>query len=378
MLTLEPLLYRDALCVAIRGRISAAAYQSLSQFKDRRYSKSLRCFYVKYSAESLKKLHNVLCFHDDIQLRGFDDTCSLADSSLARHEVVIPPSYSERLVRMRYSKATYDNYIIQFRLFLMYIYPTPPEEVNEKIVHNYMNYLMKEKKVSAATQNQAINAIKFYLEQVMEGERRVYYTERPHKEWKLPCVLTDEEVKSLFYHTENVKHRAIIFLFYTAGLRMSELLQLKWIDLDPARKAIYIRCGKGKKERRTILSPLAYDYLMYYKNIYRTSEYIFEGSGGKVYSARSVNNMIKRNARRVGIEKSISANTLRHSFAAHMLEGGSDLRYIQALLGHGNSRTTERYAQVSQKPIDKLVSPLDNVMAAEEEPLKTEEAYVVN
>ena len=98
-----------------------------------------------------------------------------------------------------------------------------------------MSYLANEKKVSTASQNQAINAIKFYLEQVMEGERRVYYTESPRKEWKPPAILSDDEVKSLFYHTENVKHRAIMFLFYSAGLRMSELLRLRWIDIDPDR-----------------------------------------------------------------------------------------------------------------------------------------------
>jgi site-specific recombinase XerD len=228
-----------------------------------------------------------------------------------------------------------------------------------------MLYLVNEKKVSPSTQNQAINAIKFYLEQVMEGERRVYYTERPRKEWKLPVVLSNDEVKTLFFHTDNVKHRAIMFLFYSSGLRMSELLHLKWTDLDPGRKSIYVRCGKGKKDRRTILSPLAYDYLMHYKGIYNTSEWVFEGVRGGRYTARSVNNMIKRNTRRAGIEKNISAHTLRHSFATHMLEGGADLRYIQALLGHESSKTTERYTHITQNGLDKLHSPLDMLMVAE-------------
>jgi integrase/recombinase XerD len=365
MLTLEPLVHRDTLCVAIRGRISAAAYQSLSQFTDRKYSKSLRCFYIKYTADALKNLYNVLCPNDEVKLQGFDDTCALSETSLAKHAVVIPDGYSEKLIRMRYSKATYDNYMIQFRMFMMYIHPTPPELITEKIVHNYLFFLANEKKVSTATQNQAINAIKFYLEQVMEGERRVFYTERPRKEWKLPVILSDEEVKTLFYHTDNVKHRAIMFLFYSAGLRMTELLHLRWIDIDPDRKLIFIRCGKGKKDRRTILSPVAYDYLMHYKGIYRTSDCVFEGTGGRVYTARSVNNMLKRNALRAGIGKKISSQTLRHSFAAHMLQGGADLRYIQALLGHESSKTTERYMYVTDGEFDKLRSPLGALMFAE-------------
>jgi site-specific recombinase XerD len=229
-----------------------------------------------------------------------------------------------------------------------------------------MKYLVNEKKASPSTQNQAINAIKFYLEQVMEGERRVYYTERPRKEWKLPTVLSNDEVRALFYHTDNVKHRAIMFLFYSAGLRMSELLHLKWIDLDPGRKSIYVRYGNGKKDRRTILSPLAYDYLMHYKEIYDTSDWIFEGARGGCYTARSVNNMIKRNARRAGLDKKISAHTLRHSFATHMLEGGADLRYIQALLGHESSKTTERYTQVVQHEQNKQQSSLELAMVAED------------
>jgi integrase/recombinase XerD len=365
MLTLEPLVHRDTLCVAIRGRISAAAYQSLSQSTDRKYSKSLRCFYIKYTADALKNLYNVLCLNDEVTLQGFDDACALAETSLAKHAVIIPDAYSEKLIRMRYSKATYDNYMIQFRMFMMFVHPTPPELVTEKIIHNYLLYLANEKKVSTATQNQAINAIKFYLEHVMESDRRVFYTERPRKEWKLPTILSDDEVKTLFYHTENVKHRAIMFLFYSAGLRMTELLHLRWIDIDPDRKSIYIRCGKGKKDRRTILSPPAYDYLMHYKEIYRTSDCVFEGTGGRVYSARSVNNMLKRNAFRAGIAKKISSQTLRHSFAAHMLEGGADLRYIQALLGHESSKTTERYLYVTQGEVNRLHSPLGAFMIAE-------------
>jgi site-specific recombinase XerD len=250
-------------------------------------------------------------------------------------------------------------------MFLMHIHPTPAEQINEKIVHSYMLYLINEKKVSAATQNQAINAIKFYLEQVMEGERRVYYTERPHKEWKLPTILSDDEVKTLFYYTDNIKHRAIMFLFYSAGLRMSELLHLKWIDLDPVRKSIYVRCGRGKKDRRTILSTAAYDYLMCYKETHCTSEWVFEGARGGPYTARSVNNMIKRNVRRAGIEKNISAHTLRHSFAAHMLKGGADLRYIQAMLGHESSKTTGRYVQAVQQGQGKFQNSLGAIMVAE-------------
>jgi len=218
------------------------------------------------------------------------------------------------------------------------------------------------KKASISTQNQAINAIKFYLEHVQGGVRKVYYTERPRKESKLPTVLSEQEVKDLFHHTKNIKHKAILFLIYSAGLRMSEVLHLTWKDLDISRGVIHIRDGKGKKDRITILSTLAHNYLQHYQTIFKPMHWIFEGIPGQPYSARSINNIIKRSSRFAGIKKNISAHTLRHSFATHLLESGTDLRYIQTLLGHESSRTTERYTHVTKRGFEKLKSPLDNLL----------------
>lgn len=155
-----------------------------------------------------------------------------------------------------------------------------------------------------------------------------------------------------------------MFLLYSAGLRMSELLHLKWTDIDAARGLIYIRCAKGKKDRVTLLSGIAHQYLLHYKDLYNPKQWVFEGISGQPYSSRSVNNIIERNAFRAGIQKRVSAHTLRHSFATHLLESGTDLRYIQALLGHESSRTTERYAHVTKRGFDKLRSPLDNLLPA--------------
>jgi len=364
MITLEPLSHRDHICIAIRGKMSTSAYQSLLNFPDRKYSRTHHCFYIRYSKDTLSRLYTLLRETNEVILRRFHNNYELTESSLAKHSITIPSAYPEKLVRMRYSKATYDNYMIQFRNFLTHIYPTEPEQITEKLIHDYLLYLIHTKHVSISTQNQAVNAIKFYLEHVMEGERRVYYTERPRKEWKLPTVLSEQEIGALFYNTKNVKHRAIMFLIYSAGLRISELLHLKWQDIDPSRGLIYVRCAKGKKDRITLLSSTAYQYLLHYRDLYNPKLWVFEGALGMPYSSRSVNNTIKRNAFRAGIEKRVSAHTLRHSFATHLLEGGTDLRYIQALLGHESSRTTERYAHVTKRGFDKLRSPLDNLLPA--------------
>ena len=147
-----------------------------------------------------------------------------------------------------------------------------------------------------------------------------------------------------------------------AGLRQGELIGLKWTDIDVDRKMIYVRGAKGMKDRVTVLSDIANQYLQFYREQYDPKHWVFEGPPGVRYSPRSVNSIIKRNAFRAGIEKKVSAHTLRHSFATHLLEGGTDLRYIQALLGHESSRTTERYTHVTKRGFDKLRSPLDNLL----------------
>jgi site-specific recombinase XerD len=234
-------------------------------------------------------------------------------------------------------------------------------DITDSIVHDYMIYLVRIRKVSLSTQNQAINAIKFYLEHVKKGERKVYYLDRPRNEWKLPVVLSEDEIALLLKHTKNIKHRCLLLLLYSAGLRISELLNLSWNDIDPDRQVIHVRDGKGKKDRITLLSPLAYKQLTDYLQKYRAATWLFEGPGGRPYSNRSVNSIIKRSCALAGITKRVSAHTLRHSFATHLLEHGTDLRYIQSLLGHESSKTTERYTHVTRKGFDQLVSPLNRI-----------------
>ncbi len=306
-----------------------------------------------YSAERLKELYTEISAYVPVHVEKFNNRVSNLNE-------LVPAEYTAMLDRQRYTEATRRNYVSQFRKFLEYIAPAPAEEITEALVKKYLAHLVNERRVSHSTQNCAINAIKFYLEHVMKGERRFYFAERPRKEWKLPNVLSQEDIARLIRETRNVKHKALIMLIYSGGLRLSEVLDLKWKDLDAKRRVLTVR-GKGNKERITLLSEVAYEYLLLYRATYVTSELIFEGPGGGRYSPRSVNNVIKRSAQKAGILKRVSAHTLRHSFATHLLEGGTDLRYIQSLLGHESSRTTERYTHVTRKGFEKLRSPLDNL-----------------
>lgn len=174
-------------------------------------------------------------------------------------------------------------------------------------------------------------------------------------------MLSEEEIRLLFENTHYIKHRCMLMLLYAAGLRRSELLRLKPADIDASRKLIYVRGGKGGKDRVTLFPARAYEIIREYLELIKPREWLFEGPDGNPYSATSLNNIIRRSAQRAGIRKHVSAHTLRHTFATHLLEAGADLRYIQSLLGHESSKTTERYTQVTRKGFENLVSPLERM-----------------
>jgi site-specific recombinase XerD len=358
---LSPLWHNNALCIAVGGRLKGGAFAVVNNTAGRQYSKTQGCYYVPYSPEALSQLHDALSKHTTVALSGWGEEGKSLPEPLVKAWITVPPAFTETMVRLRYAEATRTNYEVQFRKFLAFIYPCTLEDFTRADVDRYLYYLVRDKKVSHSTQNQAINAIKFYLEFVKKEERNVYYVERPRKAKTLPTVLSEEEVAAMLATTINLKHRSILCLLYSAGLRRGELLKLTPADIDHARNVIYVRSGKGMKDRVTLLSQIAYALLLKYVEQYQPTQFLFEGEPGEPYSERSVNSIVKRAARQAGIKKNVSPHTLRHSFATHLLEGGTDLRYIQELLGHESSKTTERYAHVTKKGFGKLVSPLDNL-----------------
>ena len=365
MVLLEALIHREAICIAVRGKYDGRVYAYLRAIPQMVYSSTHRCFYAKFSPALLRQLRNSIDRVDPEVEDRWD--AMVRDPKLRafylREFVTVPSSFRDHLIKRRYSQSTADNYESQFRAFLGYIHPKSADEFTEKDIHEYQLHLVRERRVSHSSQNQAINAIKFYLEQVKGGERKEYYIERPRQEVKLPTVLSEEEMWALLSRTHYIKHRCMLLLLYSAGLRRSELLRLREHDLDFDRKLIHVRAGKGKKDRVTMLSPYAYESLQDYLVQLKPKFWLFEGLDGRPYSASSLGKIIKRSAEKAGIMKNVTAHTLRHSFATHSLEQGMDLRYIQSLLGHENSKTTERYTQVTIKGFSNLVSPLDRLAA---------------
>jgi len=196
---------------------------------------------------------------------------------------------------------------------------------------------------------------------VLGGRRKVYMISRPREEQFLPEVLSTEEVTAILNAIQNIKHKVILMTIYSAGLRIGEAINLKIKDIDSERMQIRVEQGKGKKDRYTLLSAKNLQLLRKYFIEYKPKIWLFEGANGEMYSKKSIQIMLKKAVDKVGIKKHITVHTLRHSFATHLLEAGTDLRYIQSLLGHANSKTTEIYTHITTKGFDQIKSPLDNL-----------------
>jgi integrase/recombinase XerD len=269
-----------------------------------------------------------------------------------------PEEYLLKLELKRYANNTAKTYIQCFEKFINSQEEQDLMRINEQDIQRYLQQLIQNKKSNSYV-NQMINSIKFYYEIVKEMPNRFYSVERPRKKETLPKVISLEEVQSIINNTKNIKHRCIVSLLYSAGLRRSELLNLKLSDIDSKRMVILVKNGKGGKDRLTLLSQKVLTDLRAYYKVWKPKEYLFEGEKGGQYSATSVLAIIRRAALEAKIHKPISPHMLRHSFATHLLENGTDLRYIQTLLGHSSSKTTEIYTQVAIKNIINVQSPID-------------------
>jgi len=268
--------------------------------------------------------------------------------------------YNRLLKLKNYSRNTINSYNLCFEKFLNHF---NGKDISNLTKNEIMDFLFKEseKGYSAAYQNQLVNSIKFYFEKVLGRQKEYYGLPRAKKPCKLPVVLSEEEITTLLNQPKNLKHKCILFLIYSAGLRISEAVNMKISDIDSSRNIILVRGGKGKKDRTTLLSHNLLVILREYYRIYRPKEYLFEGETGGQYSVTTIQKVFSKALAASRIRKKATVHSLRHSFATHLLEKGTDLRYIQELLGHESSKTTEIYTHITKKAMDKIVSPLDNL-----------------
>ena len=272
--------------------------------------------------------------------------------------------YLETLILKAYSSSTIKTYRNEFYQLLKELKDIPVQNLTPDIIRRYMFYCINRYKISEATANSRINAIKFYFEQVLGQEKILIQLPRPKRPLQLPKVLGENELSRLFRAVSNIKHKAILFTAYSAGLRVSEVVNLKLEDVDSDRMQLFIKCSKGKKDRYVTLSPILLDILRSYivKNEQRPFKYLFESDQpGVAYCSRSAQRVFQLARLAAGIRKEVSFHSLRHSFATHLLEKGIDVTYIQEILGHFNIKTTQRYLHVRKEQLVAIISPLDDL-----------------
>lgn len=269
-----------------------------------------------------------------------------------------PEEYLVKLELKQYAKSTSRTYISMFEKFINFYKGIDLKSLSEVEIRAFIHHQTKLNK-SKSYLNQMINSIKFYYEVVNDMPHRFYNIERPIKDRRLPKVLSKEDILAMIDITTNIKHKCIIALLYSAGLRRSELLNLKIQDIDSKRMIIKIAQAKGNKERQTLLSKNVLKYLRIYFKTYKPKNYLFEGQLKEKYSSNSVLKIVKNAAKNAGIVQNVTPHMLRHSFATHLLEAGTDIRVIQTILGHNSIKTTEIYAHVATNHIKVIKNPLD-------------------
>ena len=269
----------------------------------------------------------------------------------------------EEKIRLKgYSHSTLKTYRSALIYFFKYFESRNLLDLEKHEIESYVGMLIKKYGISESKQNAVINAIKFYYERVL-GQRREYYKiQRPKKSRTLPSVLSMDEVTRLLQQPKNIKHRAILMVIYSAGLRISEVINLRISDVCSKEGFLYSKGAKGKKDRRSVLSKHTLRLLRAYYQKHKPSYWLFEGQDGGQYSKRSIQQIFRRAAVAAEINPWSTPHTLRHSFATHLLQQGTNLRIIQHLLGHSSSKTTEIYTHILSVGKDTVKSPLDTLL----------------
>lgn len=262
----------------------------------------------------------------------------------------------------RYSPSTIKTYSEALKSFLVFYREKSISAITNEDVVLFNNDHILKNNLSASYQNQIVNAIKLFFKTIRETKIEIDKIHRPKRSKLLPNVLSKEEVRLLLNAHSNLKHKTMLSLIYSCGLRRSELLHLKPCDIDSKRGIVIIRQSKGKKDRIAPLSPKILEMLREYYIGYKPKTWLFEGQfAGEPYSEKSLQSILKQALQKVGNIKPVTLHWLRHSYATHLLESGTDLRLIQELLGHSSSKTTEIYTHVSTKSLQQIKSPFDDL-----------------
>lgn len=354
--------------IAVKFSYSQDRVTRVKKIQGARWSPDKRYWTLRDNPKTIEKLKDVFD-NEEVKLMFNTNEESVNNkkdningNKCAHSQEQLLMTMKQQLNLTGYSNKTKKAYLGHVRRFLSYDKKSF-HEIDEEDVKNYLEHLLVNDNSSHSYVSQGISAVKFLYKNVLKSNEISYTLPRPRKENKLPNVLSQNEVLRIIDSLKNEKHRTILVLIYSAGLRVGEAVNLRLDDIDEDRMMIHIRQGKGKKDRYTVLSRSALEQIRNYVNVYKPTTWLFEGGYGKDHiSERSVQKIFKSVCEKCKITKDATVHTLRHSFATHLLEAGTDLRYIQELLGHQSSKTTEVYTHVSQKSLRNIESPLDKIM----------------
>lgn len=371
-ISLTPLEHRGTKQIAIGFPYNSELKFHLKKLEMVKWSQTHHTFYAPSSEEN----RQLLCHHLQGKNWDVDSSELLTKSEEPRKQVKIEnrislpklaPKEKDTLVRFgkwmqqkRLSDNTVNTYLDMTSLFLRYVQLKNGREITVNLIESFNFEHIVQPGKSISYQNQCINGIRKYMDYIGTDMER-FQLERPKTPKRLPEILSLEEVKSILDSTGNLKHKTMLSLIYSAGLRIGEALNLKPVDIDSKRMLIHVKNAKGKKDRCTLLSSHFLGLLRDYYQAYRPKVYLFEGQNGGKYTSSSARNVLKASVEKAGIMKRVTLHTLRHSFATHLLENGTDLRYIQFLLGHANPKTTMIYTHVSETSVQKIKNPFDDL-----------------
>ena len=349
--------------IAIHFPRHSHANQAVKTLAGCKWSQTLQSWYIPDQQENIAQAIQVLSQLGFVDYRGLRKSVEPVQDEKAQ----VAPSehlqvFRQFLSSRRYSANTIKTYTEALSVFMRFMANKPPAQWSLADIQHFNNGYILKNGHSISYQNQMVNAIKLFLRVTENRQINIEDIHRPRPEHRLPNVLSKEEVKAILQALSNVKHRCMLSLIYSCGLRRSELLSLKPADIDSNRNLIHIRLGKGKKDRVVPLSGKVLEMLRAYYMTYKPKHWLFEGqTAGQPYDERSLSEVLKKARQRAGITKPVTLHWLRHSYATHLLESGTDLRYIQELLGHKHSKTTEIYTHVSMHSLQKIKSPFDDL-----------------
>lgn len=354
------IVYRGKSRILVQFAHNTAWNQRIKQVADARWSSSLKGWHLPDNEENRKKCGIEPATALSIQQQKVQ-TSSIQLSANNKEQLLL---YLEQLALKKYSKSTLQTYRNEFMQLLQLLKDIQVQDLTPEQLKRYMLYCVVKLQLSENTLHSRLNALKFYYEQVLKKEKFFWEIPRPKKPMQLPKLLNETEITKLFNALSNKKHKAMLFTAYSAGLRVSEVVNLKIADIDSERMQIFIERAKGKKDRYVNLSPVLLDILRSYIRNYKPKPrvYLFESEQTETaYPPRTVQQIFTNAKLKAGIRKDVGIHSLRHSFATHLLEKGTDIRYIKEILGHFNIKTTERYLHVTRKKLVNIVSPFDDL-----------------